>query len=515
MELLYGLASPDFYERPDLMVADATWSAIVRAQTPTSWLIGRHDIWLSCSCPEQVLPPHGFKIHVSTIAENADEVLTRVVRVCVEWGASFKLAATRQFLRLMDSKTYPLGGSGKFITVYPSDVEHFLTIITRLHQATADTGFVGPYILSDRRFNGSRLLFYRYGTLRAPQGGRLVLDGTRRAPPLEGPLGETIDDERPAFFRLPAWVSDPFGGSHSVSEPKKPILAGRFRVLSMLASSNRGNVYAAEDLDDGAAVVLKEARPHVSRLVVRGGTLEYADMLASEQRVLKRLARTGLTPTPIALFREWEHTFSAISFLPGVSLGAFSGLLENVLLPYIKWPGVLDRVAPTYCWIAAALIKAVQVVHEAGVVIGDLSGSNVLVDQQARAVYLLDFESSVILGDPAVSMSAAVGWSTPGHNRPGRQAAPTLTTAHDWYAVGMILLNWICFLSTLPEFAPSVVPKVLDGLRQIGVPRQMLAPIRCLLDDSDPVSALRELAMTAEPPDRCAPRGMDGSGLRA
>lgn len=54
--------------------------------------------------------------------------------------------------------------SGKFITIYPRDEDHFVKLVARFHEATKE--FKGPRVLSDRRYPRSSVLHYRYGTFR-------------------------------------------------------------------------------------------------------------------------------------------------------------------------------------------------------------------------------------------------------------------------------------------------------------------------------------------------------------
>ncbi|HZD71295.1 MAG TPA: hypothetical protein VFA45_21045 [Actinomycetes bacterium] len=56
-------------------------------------------------------------------------------------------------------------GAGKFLTVYPVDLEQFRVLAELLHQATA--GLDGPVILSDRQYAPGGLAHYRYGAFLA------------------------------------------------------------------------------------------------------------------------------------------------------------------------------------------------------------------------------------------------------------------------------------------------------------------------------------------------------------
>lgn len=483
---LFALAPSDHYERPDLLSADAEWHRIIAAVCPPSWSTSRHDIWFNVAASDQVLPPHGFKIHLSTIQEQADELLAVAAGVCVAEGASFKFAANRAFLTLLNSKEYDRGSAGKFLTIYPTDNQHFDSLVRTLYGRVRGL-FVGPYILSDRRYRDCPVLHYRYGGLRA--GTRLQVDGVRVPDPMIGPGAVVEQDERMPYFKLPTWVRDPYGGEDEVPVPEEPVLGGRFLVTGMVRDANRGNIYAATDILDGGEVVLKEARPFVSRIEAGGRVYEYADLLEHEQRVLHTLDGLPIVPRPVALFSEWEHTYSSLSRLPGETLLQHMADSRQLLLPYIDRPGMLDTFRSEFRVISVSLIDAVKEIHRAGVVIGDLSAGNVLVDEDPRAVRLIDFECSRIVGDTDSPVTIGPRWLTPGFGKPGRREEDVLTFEHDWYGVGMVLFNWVCFIHAFADFDPDACDRLLEAVGAVGVPPLIIRGIRCLLANSDPDGA--------------------------
>ena len=138
---------------------------VITSQLPESWSIQRQDIWFYCSSPQQTIPLQGWKIHVSSTLRDSSEVLGRVASVLFQHkDISFKFAADRSLLSLLNSKSWPRGASGKFITVYPPDNSRFLDLIEELDKATE--GMQGPYILSDHRYKDSNVLFFRFGGMR-------------------------------------------------------------------------------------------------------------------------------------------------------------------------------------------------------------------------------------------------------------------------------------------------------------------------------------------------------------
>src|SRR5581483_5176654 len=117
---------------------------------------------------------------------------------------NFKFALDSYVLSLLNGKNWPRGSSGKFITVYPRDSQHFVQLIEELHQATL--GRKGPYILSDQRYEENSVVFYRFGAMHA----RFVLNiAGEQIPCLTGPDGSEIPDRRLPFPSVPNWAEPP------------------------------------------------------------------------------------------------------------------------------------------------------------------------------------------------------------------------------------------------------------------------------------------------------------------
>src|SRR6185503_9196753 len=83
------------------------------------------------------------------------------------------------------------------------------------------------------------------------------------------------------------------------------------------------------------------------------------------------------------------------------------------------------------------LVEGVSALHAAGIVHRDLKPSNVLVEAEGRVV-ILDFglAGSEEPADRELSIDLA---GTPAYMAPEQAASKTVTTAADWYAVGVML----------------------------------------------------------------------------
>jgi hypothetical protein len=123
------------------------------------------------------------------------------------------------------------------------------------------------------------------------------------------------------------------------------------------------------------------------------------------------------------------------------------------------------------------LVRSVALLEQAGIIHGDLSPNNVIIDTAAPpsrpALYLIDFDAFVAkgVGQSLTSVNAAEGgtFGTPGYCPPDlckRYAAGDSSVApySDHYGRDMLLLELLCFHS---EFSPDEAPPQWD-YRRLG-----------------------------------------------
>ena len=170
------------------------------------WSIQRDGFWYHVHPNGSYsIPAQGWKVHVSAAIHNAVPILQRAARVALTKNVPFKFALDKNVLATMSSKRWNRGGSGKFITMYPSDIDEFKDLLEALY--TELKSEEGPYILSDKRYKDCRVLYYRYGGLRRVtqtdiKGEKVLV--------LIAPTGEAVPDVRTPYFAPPSWASDPF-----------------------------------------------------------------------------------------------------------------------------------------------------------------------------------------------------------------------------------------------------------------------------------------------------------------
>ncbi|MGW1292415.1 class III lanthionine synthetase LanKC [Streptomyces sp. NPDC002533] len=365
--------------------AESSFYAAVRGPAPEGWTRSRRGDWLAYHPDGLRLPPQGWKIHVSAALDNAASVLGRVVDHCLEHRLAFKCIPNAGLLALRNAKYADRAGSGKFITVYPPSEEAFPEVCTALMRLLE--GEHGPYILSDLRC-GNGPVHTRYGAFAArfcsgPDG--------RPVPAVADPRGRLVPDDRGPAFRVPSWVTPPgFLMPHLEARAAVGLADLPYTVEKALHFSNGGGVYLGRDTRTGEQVVLKEARPYA------GLAADGADAVARLQReraALEQLAGLDCVPDVRDVFEVGDHHFLVLQYIPGTTLNTVFARR----FPLARQHPSAELLAEHAAWaeeLYAQVERAVEAVHGRGIVISDLHMSNVMVDEEASRVVLLDFEAA-------------------------------------------------------------------------------------------------------------------------
>jgi serine/threonine protein kinase len=452
---LHLIANPEFYEPIETYNPKPHYLHKARAVLPPAWRLNQGAIWTQAMGPQLELALQGWKIHISATQESAERTLEKAVPVCVSFNASFKFASDSFIFSLMNSKAWNRGGSGKFMTIYPQNTSQFMALIEALSQALQ--GEEGPYILSDKRYKESKVVFYRYGGIRA----LLQTDykGMSR-PVLLTPNFEEVPDVRAPYFDSPSWAPDPFP---TESKPASRMLNNRYQVSSALAFSNTGGVYLATDSTTGQEVVIKEARPHTGE---DGNGNDAVKLLHKEYRILTKLAKSGFTAKPIELFKEWEHTFLVQEYLRGSPLSKYVAS-RNPLLKVYPATQELDEWFSQIKGLVANIAQALKYLHQQGITFGDVSPNNVLFDPQTLEVHLIDFEGAYEMG-----LDTAVQMFTPGFATATRFERKEPRVEDDLYAFGALLMSILMPMTAMSGINPGALHTfALELVRTAGIPQ--------------------------------------------
>ncbi|MGH3993243.1 MAG: protein kinase domain-containing protein, partial [Pseudonocardiaceae bacterium] len=207
----------------------------------------------------------------------------------------------------------------------------------------------------------------------------------------------------PDWIRLPVFLEPHLASRNSVKVDSLP-----YRIERALHFSNGGGLYVGRHLQTDVQVVLKEARPHAG--LDRDGTDAVA-RLHREQGILERLHGLDVVPAVHGSFTLGEHHFLALEFVDASPLR--SVIVERY--PLVKLDADERAIAEYTSWaldVQAKLERAVDSLHERGVVIGDLHPFNVLLRPDGRVV-LIDFETSAGIEEGRRQTLAAPGFVAP------------------------------------------------------------------------------------------------------
>jgi eukaryotic-like serine/threonine-protein kinase len=219
--------------------------------------------------------------------------------------------------------------------------------------------------------------------------------------------------------------------------PPGSVLAGRYRIESLLGIGGMGMVYRATDLSLGLEVALKLLRPELSS---RSEAFE-----RFRQELL--LARQVSSPHVLRIHdmgRDGPHWFISMDFVDGEPLDRL--LDREGALP-------LERALQIAAQVAAGLAAA----HAQQVVHRDLKPSNVLIDGRGNAI-IADFGVARSLGSTGLTHTGAIV-GTPDYLSPEQARGGSIDARSDLYTLGLLLYE---MLSGQLPFASSTASEALS-----------------------------------------------------
>jgi serine/threonine-protein kinase len=237
------------------------------------------------------------------------------------------------------------------------------------------------------------------------------------------------------------------------------IVAGRFRVESLLGEGGMASVYRATDLATSRPIALKLLRPDLCAIP------EAASRFRREGELLQAFAHPGIVRVETFGALEDGALFLAMELLAGETLGAL-----------MRRSGPLDPsdVAPLLAGICAPLAAA----HARGIVHRDLKPENIFLAGAEPQVKLLDFGISKVFGSEKLTQTGQL-LGTPRYMAPEQLAAEhELDARVDVYAVGVILYEALAGRPPFLGSAPSdLIVSILHG---------RVAPLRSVRGDLPP-----------------------------
>ncbi|MFD7101514.1 class III lanthionine synthetase LanKC [Streptomyces celluloflavus] len=458
----YAYADPLFYDSPRRWGAHEEFAA-VEWPLPAGWERVDQEIWAVVRPVDVQLPAQGWKIHVSSEAGDAEEVLEAVHAYCLRERVTFKFLRGLPILQVQNSKYAPRESSGKFCTLYPVDQAELERCLDGLGRVLA--GRKGPYILSDLRW-GEGPLYLRYGGFaerycRNDAGARVLA--------LIGPEGRLVPDVRGTGFAVPDWAPVPDFIAAAVAERAASRDTGLpYTVERVLHFSNAGGVYLARDGDAGPRLVLKEARPFAG-LDQRG--VDAVTRLRNEHDILVRLAGVPGVPTQHGLLTAWEHEFLVQEFVEGRLLSEWLATRYPLIHPDADEAAVAEYTREAL-GIVDRIEEVLAAIHARGVVFGDLHPRNLIIRANGDICFI-DFELASTVEDFVRPALGAAGFAAP----PGCTG-----TRIDRYGLAAIRLWLFLPLAQLPALDPGKADELADAIElRFPVPDGYTDEIRRLL----------------------------------
>jgi tRNA A-37 threonylcarbamoyl transferase component Bud32 len=477
----YSIADRRFYEAPERIRDDETRLEATRRPAPEGWSRSAIGLYRRYKPDNLDLPEQGWKIHVSTTPDAAEEASRNLWDYCVRNSLAFKLLRSTGAVIQNNSKYWPRQASGKFCTIYPEPAR-LEEVVVALDGLLSH--LPGPFILSDIRYR-SGPVFVRYGAF---LNLTLISDADERVPAIRDPQGRLVPDYRGPICRIPEFVEIPrflrdFVDASSLLDDQP------FTVDRPLHFSNGGGIYKGRLKDGDRVIALREARPNAG-LDNRGN--DSTHRLNNEAKILIALQGLGCVPEIYEQFRVWEHEFLATEFISGRTL--LTEIIHRYPFAHPQPPdeavhGYLNWVEDTF----GRIEEAVGAINAKGVEIADLHPSNIMIGADGK-VTIIDLECAYLRNEPEHHALGALGFSK-------TLSEPGTSGGDDQFALPRVLLMML-----LP-----VVPILsLDGDKAealVQAASQLFSLGRTL---TNRLAALRKSTLAAAPPGAAEPLQVPG-----
>ncbi|MCX6608107.1 MAG: serine/threonine-protein kinase [Acidobacteria bacterium] len=239
------------------------------------------------------------------------------------------------------------------------------------------------------------------------------------------------------------------------------LLAGRYRIVRMVGTGGMGEVYEAEDIEEGEQVAVKTLRALYA-------TASHAAWLRREVEAARRVKHPNVCRV-YGFIQSDEVSFLTMEFLAGETLAA---LLER------EGPFPERRALPLLRQIAAGLEAA----HQAGVVHRDLKPGNVMIVPRAGGtprVVITDFglarqARAEGRNTASAALSTVASFGTPAYMAPEQIAGQTVNARADQYAFGVLAHEMLT--GELPFADESALAMAVRKTNQQAACPESLAP---------------------------------------
>ncbi|MGT2936000.1 class III lanthionine synthetase LanKC N-terminal domain-containing protein [Streptococcus castoreus] len=339
--------------------------------------MGKENIYSFHNIFPDELPLFGYKIHLSATIKNYKEI-SEIVRPFLDKNLiAYKyIKKQKDIIDNFSVKETP-AESGKYITIYPKNHQNFLDLLEQLYYLIP-IEYDAIYIMNDRPYRDSKVIFYRFGTIKLD-----VKHMEEGIPTLIGPDQEKWQDFQKSYYDLPSWIED--------IQPENLIqesyLSRNYLVTSILADNNGGNVYSGRSLKCGNSVVIKESRPNI----IYFDNVYKSDLRKIEYEHSKNIKK--YIAKPIEHVKEWINDYYVYEEIKGedfyeyakkLTIFSYSSLSEHSkklnLHKFRQFFSLIIRV-----------LYMVRYFHERDIVLHDIHPNNIRVGEDSE-LYFVDLE---------------------------------------------------------------------------------------------------------------------------
>jgi serine/threonine protein kinase len=407
--LIFCLADQVHFDVPERLDDGNSHFGLASGALPAGWTRQGEGIFVTILPPGGLNVEQGWKIHISSVAATAEEVLDIAAKWFLAHDIAFKFVRSAQLGRMINSKHWPRSSSGKFITAYPEN--EAIAVGALRHLGAALAGFAGPYVLTDVRC-GKGPVFTRYGAFRRLE---LHLDDGSVVPAIRAPSGALVEDKRMPVFQLPDFVTMP----DDIRDLVDPTTGGLddfpYSIDSSILFSNAGGLYLGTCKATGERVVVREARPHA------GLDANHDDAicrLRAERAILSALEGHPALPRLLFYATVWEHEFLVREMVD------LPTLLTEIThrYPLVHPVPVREEIDAYLRWSSSIVDQveaAIKDIHQRGFALGDLHPDNILVGDDGRVVFI-DLECAAPVEGRHVHRMGAPGLHTAAASSPAQ-----------------------------------------------------------------------------------------------
>jgi len=459
--LLYSITDKRIYESIDSRIPDRCFLDSVIPLLPLGWKTFVGGFWTQVAIPGLDGIKYGWKIHISVAANEGHEVLCKVLPCIIKNNVCFKFLSDEFALRLSLNKNMPRMQVGKFITIYPKSPEQCRLISEELVRLTK--GHAGPYILTDQPVGESKNIYVRFGAHIADY--KLNQYGIR-IPGYHNEDGCWQVDVRsiPDADSNSSNSNDHSGTNTAGSNIDSIRIGGHYLIKKAIRYNGEGGIYHGIDDRTNMPIIVREQRRGAGSFFAKSNA-ESGYAIKKEARLLQIAEKSGFTPRYIGHFEEGEHWFLVQERLIGSNTlwGYFMDVYYDS--SHVTGKEIFEHIKSLFVRIASGL----QSIHSHGVILRDLTRTNVLVTEDGH-VKFIDLEFAHEIGDESPWVP---GW-TPGYGSPQQKNGDTPTTEDDCYAFGVLLLEALTFCASGLELdRASVLRKLRRNLHDLMLPVQL------------------------------------------